>query len=81
MTGEKMTVEELKDLLKQKELLVTFTKKDGSQRIMRCSLQEGVIPSIYGKSISGPEHLVTVFDLDKQDWRSINLSGGFSIGG
>jgi hypothetical protein len=78
---EQMTVQELKELLKQKELLVTFTKKDGSERVMRCTLQEGVIPSVYGKSAPGPEHLITVFDLDKQDWRNINLSGGFSIGG
>jgi hypothetical protein len=76
-----MTKQDLIELLKQKEVLVTFTKKDLSSRTMRCTLQEGVIPSIYGKSVPGPEHLVTVFDLDKQDWRNINLSGGFSIGG
>jgi hypothetical protein len=76
-----MTKQDLIELLKQKELLVTFTKKDNSSRTMRGTLQEGVIPSIYGKSVPGPDHLITVFDLDKQDWRSINLSGGFSIGG
>ena len=76
-----MTVEDLVTLLRQKEVLVRFTKKDGSDRLMRCTLNPEVIPPIYGKSVKGPEHLVTVFDLDKDAWRNINLSGGFTIEG
>lgn len=76
-----MTVEELVTLLRQKEVLVRFTKKDGTERVMRCTLQPGIIPQIYGTSVKGPEHLVTVFDLDKDAWRNINLSGGFIVEG
>ena len=76
-----MTVEDLVTLLRQKEVLVTFTKKDGSARKMRCTLQADVIPQVYGTSVRGPEHLVTVFDLDKDAWRNINLSGGFTVEG
>jgi len=76
-----MTVDELKELLKQKELFVSFYKKDGSYRRMFCTLKPDVIPHIEGTSAPGPEHLITVFDLDKQGWRNINLSKGFNVEG
>lgn len=75
-----MTVEELKELLYTRdEVLVKFIKKDGTERIMRCTLSSNVIPPIFGTSVKGPEHLITVYDLDKDAWRSINLTGGFSV--
>lgn len=76
-----MTVEDLITLLRQREVLVRFTKKDGSERLMRCTLKSDVIPAVYGASVKGPEHLITVFDLDKDAWRNINLSGGFTVEG
>lgn len=76
-----MIVEDLITLLRQREVLVRFTKKDGSERLMRCTLNSDVIPVVYGGSVKGPEHLITVFDLDKDAWRNINLSGGFTVEG
>lgn len=75
-----MTVEELKELLRTKdEVLVKFMKKDNTERLMRCTLSSNVIPPVFGTSVKGPEHLVTVWDLDNEGWRSINLTGGFSV--
>lgn len=57
-----------------KDLCVTFTKKDGSQREMRCTLVESAIPvdkkpkESQGSSDSGSA--VRVFDTEKQEWRS-----------
>lgn len=76
-----MTVDELKDLLREKEVLVKFTKKDGSERLMRCTLQADAIPAVYGSTPSPHNHLITVFDLDNQGWRNINLSKGFTVEG
>jgi len=57
-------------------LCVTFTKKDGTERKMRCTLAESKIPtdklpkteSEAGSQTTGPA--VRVFDLDVQEWRS-----------
>ena len=76
-----MTKEDLIELLKQKEVLVTFTKKDNSSRKMRCTLQADAIPAVYGSTPSPHNYLITVFDLDNQGWRNINLSKGFTVEG
>lgn len=58
-----------------KDLCVTFTKKDGSERAMRCTLVEGRIPKDHqpktqseGSQTAGSA--VRVFDTEKSEWRS-----------
>jgi hypothetical protein len=58
-----------------KDLCVTFTKKDGTERAMRCTLVEGRIPTdktpktaSEGGTSSGSA--VRVFDTEKSEWRS-----------
>ena len=58
-----------------KDLCVTFTKKDGTLRDMRCTLVEGRIPTDKtptneGKSSQTSGSAVRVFDTEKQEWRS-----------
>jgi WYL_2, Sm-like SH3 beta-barrel fold len=60
---------------KVKDLCVTFTKKDGTLRDMRCTLVEGKIPSdkipkTEGSAVTSSGSAVRVFDLDKTEWRS-----------
>jgi hypothetical protein len=59
------------------DLCVTFTKKDGTERAMRCTLVEGRIPSeqkptsetsTANRKNSGSA--VAVFDTEKSEWRS-----------
>ena len=62
--------------LKSREVKIEFTKKDGTQRSMLCTLNEAVIPTEKlpkskeetGDSISS--ETCRVFDVEKQDWRS-----------
>lgn len=59
---------------------VTFTKADGSERVMRCTKNPSIISEVYvapekktdreRKETAG---VVAVFDLDKNDWRSFRL--------
>lgn len=52
---------------------VTFTKKDGSERVMNCTLKEGVIVPHEKKTDREKkvnEELLSVWDLDKSEWRS-----------
>ena len=60
---------------KTKDLCVTFTKKDGTNRDMRCTLCEGRIPADKqpkneGTSAKDSGSAVRVFDTEKQKWRS-----------
>ena len=52
---------------------VTFTKKDGTQRVMNCTLKEGVVVPYEKKTDKVKEthiDICPVFDTDKQEWRS-----------
>ena len=55
---------------------VTFIKKDGTKRVMKCTLQEEIaIP--YEKKTErtreGKENILPVWDLEASAWRSINM--------
>ena len=63
-------------LLRDSEVTVKFTKKDGSERKMLCTLAENKIPSEkspknLGKTKS--DEALAVFDLEKQSWRSFRF--------
>lgn len=76
----KMDKDNLLNLLINKErVVVRFIKKDGSTRMMNCTLNPDVIPEIVGTSAPRPEHLITVYDIDNDGWRSINLENGVDI--
>ena len=47
--------------------------------MMNCTLNPDVIPEIVGTSTPRPEHLITVYDIDNDGWRSINLENGVDI--
>lgn len=58
------------------DVSVTFTKKDGTERIMKCTLQESKIPSEFtpkGTERKVNDQIIAVFDLENQGWRSFRL--------
>ena len=61
----------LKELLRHESLLVTFTKKDGTERKIYCTLSESNTPKKEATSsrvISATS--LPVYDLEKGEWRS-----------
>ena len=53
---------------------VTFTKVDGTKRVMNCTLMEGYVPVM--ESISERKEnkdVVVAYDLDKGAWRSFRV--------
>lgn len=64
----------LKDMLHQRDVVeVTFTKKDGTTRVMNCTLKEGIV--IPYERLTNNERKVNpescpVWDIDKNEWRS-----------
>lgn len=71
-------------LLEKNIVEVTFTKKDGTERIMKCTLKEDYLPEIVGSERKKNEDALAVFDLDMEDWRSFRWDSikqvNFSIG-
>lgn len=55
-------------------ITVTFKKKDGSERVMKCTLSPTVIPQtplVEGrKERAIPKNSMSVYDTDARDWRS-----------
>ena len=57
--------------------VVQFQKKDGTIRNLNCTLNNNLIPSDktpknHDHSYYNRDHVFRVFDLDKNEWRSIN---------
>lgn len=71
--AEEKAREWLIKLLKQGEVEVTFTKKDGTERVMDCSLEKTFIPSTEKKTErvrkDNPD-VLSVVDIEIGQWRS-----------
>ena len=73
----------LTNLLHCSNIEVTFTKKDGTERVMRCTLQPEFLPESIEKEgirVSNPE-VQSVWDVDNAGWRSFRFDSvsGFKI--
>ena len=73
----------LTNLLHCSNIEVTFTKKDGTERVMRCTLQPEFLPESIEKEgirVSNPE-VQSVWDIDSSGWRSFRFDSvsGFKI--
>lgn len=60
----------LLDTLKSHTVYVTFKKADDSLREMKCTLVESIVPKVEGKE---NHELCTVWDLEKDAWRSFKF--------
>ena len=77
----------LKTILKTNEVQINFTKKDGTQRVMTCTLNPDVIPQkvtesqvIEGKTERAKSvDSLAVYDVEKQGWRSFRWDSITSV--
>lgn len=71
--------ENILEKLRTNEATVKFTKADGTERTMRCTLVESQIPadkrpkSAEAQTPSTVGSAIRAFDLDKGEWRSFRL--------
>lgn len=72
------TKSHLQELLRSNQCQITFTKVDGTVRIMPCSLREQDLPVrvVAENRPSRPEKEdnLSVWCLDKKEWRSFRVS-------
>jgi hypothetical protein len=69
----------LKDILAVTEAKITFTKVDGTERVMQCTLEATKLPPVVVKEDAKPRKqsdstkALRVFDVEKQEWRSFTI--------
>lgn len=75
--------EELQTKLRDGIHQIVFTKKDGTERKMFCTLSEAVIPEEHkpkkGTTIKVNDSVLAVFDVEKQGWRSFTIADVKSV--
>ena len=72
----------LKDMLNFGPVTVTFLKKDGSERVMNCTLAESLVKDYEKKTDrvkTVSEETCPVFDIDKQEWRSFRYDSVITV--
>lgn len=75
-----MNAAEMREILHKDVVVVTFTKKNGEDREMVCTLMPEFLPVRQEDTTASPakspasDTVVTVWDLDKQDWRSFKAA-------
>ena len=71
-------------LLEQSPVEVVFTKKDGTERTMKCTLMEKFLPETVGSDRPRNDETLAVYDLEKDGWRSFRWDSvkqvNFSLG-
>ena len=70
-----MTKDEMKQALAKGVCTVVFQKLNGEERTMHCTTNTEFMPEEKKPraSIDGREHVITAFDVTKQDWRSFRV--------
>jgi len=62
------------EALTKHECTVTFTKVNGETRVMPCTLRGDLVPKIEPKGTNkSNETIVSVWCLDKREWRSFRV--------
>jgi hypothetical protein len=71
----------LKDMLMFGAVTVTFTKRDGTERVMRCTLSPEMLPPVVVTEDAEPkkqrkvnEAVMAVYDLEAAGWRSFTIT-------
>jgi hypothetical protein len=77
--------EKIVDQLRKNVLEVTFTKVNGEERIMACTLLTEYMPELSGDKVSRVEansanrSVVRAYSIDSQDWRSFRVDSVSNI--
>ena len=81
--GVELFFDRIKEMLRNQELTITFTKKDGTDRVMRCTLDPNKLPIKENTETNSQRktnnETMAVFDLEAQGWRSFTKKSVKSI--
>lgn len=66
--------------LRDSPRFVTFTKQDGSTRVMHCTLENGVVPKTDEDYNNLPGDTVIAWDIEKKGWRQFSVGSIQRVG-
>lgn len=73
----------LRSQLRDDVKTITFTKKDGTERVMKCTLSEMLIPQEHkpkGESThKQSDEAIAAWDVEKEGWRSFRYDSIISV--
>lgn len=73
----------LRNELKEGVKTITFTKTDGTQRVLKCTLQESALPSVdTTKAVTAKktsDEALAVWDVENAGWRSFRFDSIISV--
>ena len=68
----------LKGVLTVQSATITFMKKDGTERIMKCTLRPDLLPVVEIKEDKTPrkqnDSVMSVYDIESQAWKSFTVN-------
>ncbi len=69
--------------LKEGVKTITFTKTDGTQRVLKCTLQESVLPQVDASKATTTkkqnDDALAVWDIENAGWRSFRFDSIISV--
>ena len=79
-----MSREKLKESLESNLATITFTKSDGTERVMKCTLREEYLPpqkdfKEYASETKVNDNVLAVWDIENNGWRSFRIDSVKSI--
>ena len=78
-----LTKEDLQEILKEGKSSVVFIKKDGTTRLMKCTLDPLLLPKVDGsvekKTKKVNDEVLSVWSIDDEGWRSLRTDSVINI--
>jgi len=74
-----MNKQEVVDLLAKETANILYRKKDGTERVVKATLQESIVPKTSGTGTQSDTN-VTVFDVERQQWRTLIIDNIIHFG-
>ena len=65
--------------LQKRTMRITFTKVNGEERVMDCTLQEHMVPPTNPDNRKENETVLPVWDINKGEWRSFRIDSVTNI--
>jgi|14BtaG_2_1085337.scaffolds.fasta_scaffold00175_11 hypothetical protein len=83
---ETLNKQSVMDVLVNNTCDILYRKKDGTERVVKATLQESVVPKTTGTGTQsdtkgrGSSTCVTVFDVEKSEWRTLIIGNILHFG-
>ena len=74
MNAVKYSRSQISDILVEHQATIGYTNKDGTSRDVHATLMPSIIPEVKNPAPVKETHL-TVFDTEKQQWRTLLMDG------